>query len=84
MAIVTPCRSDMSPAGLSSGSHLSDGRIRLIMVKKCSQIHYLRFLASIPGKGAFIPAEDCRAASSFVSPFFSPKSKAVTVSQVLY
>lgn len=51
MAIVTPCRSDLSPSGLSSGSHLADGRIRLIMVKECSQIQYLRFLASIPGNG---------------------------------
>jgi len=39
-------------AGLSSGSHLADGRIRLIMVKECSQFQYLRFLASIPGSGA--------------------------------
>lgn len=51
MAIVTPCRSDLSPAGLSPHSHLADGRIRLVLVRKCSQIDYLRFLTSIPKTG---------------------------------
>lgn len=51
MAIVTSCRSDLSPAGLSPHSHLADGRIRLVLVRKCSQLDYLRFLASIPKSG---------------------------------
>jgi ceramide kinase len=51
MAIVTTCRSDQSTYGLSPYSHLADGRIHLVMVQKCSILHYLRFLASIPTQG---------------------------------
>ena len=51
MAVVTPCRSDLSPVGLSPGSHLADGRIRLILVRQCSHLDYLRFLISIPQTG---------------------------------
>ncbi|KAK9866560.1 hypothetical protein WJX84_009195 [Apatococcus fuscideae] len=51
MVIVSPCRSDMSPAGLSRYSHLSDGRITLVLVKRCSVLQYLRFMATIPYTG---------------------------------
>lgn len=51
MVVVTPCRSDLSPAGLSPGSHLADGRIRLVLVRRCSHLQYLGFLASIPRTG---------------------------------
>ena len=51
MVLVTPCRSDMSPAGLAPHAHLCDGRIQIILVKHCSQINYLRFLAAIPKTG---------------------------------
>ena len=51
MAIVTPCRSDQSTLGLAPFSHLSDGRIQLVLVKECSILQYLQFLASIPQSG---------------------------------
>ena len=51
MAIVTPCRSDQSTLGLAPYSHLSDGRIQLVLVKECSILQYLQFLASIPQSG---------------------------------
>ncbi len=51
MAIVTTCRSDLSPVGLSPHSHMADGHIRLVLVRKCSRLKYLRFLASIPKTG---------------------------------
>ena len=54
MVIVTPCRSDLSAAGLSPLSHLSDGRLTLALVRQCSILDYLRFLALIPRKGAAI------------------------------
>ncbi|DBA70237.1 TPA: hypothetical protein ACH3X2_012144 [Trebouxia sp. C0005] len=51
MAIVTPCRSDQSALGLSPYGHLSDGRIQMVLVHKCSVLKYLRFLAAIPRGG---------------------------------
>ena len=51
MAIVTPCRSDQSALGLSPYGHLSDGRIQMVLVHKCSVLQYLRFLAAIPRAG---------------------------------
>lgn len=51
MAVVSPCRSDRSALGLLPYGHLSDGRIHLIMVKKCSIAAYFRFLLSIPSGG---------------------------------
>lgn len=52
MAIVTPCRSDMSAGGLARTVHLSDGRLKLVLVKRCSVLQYLRLLARIPVLGA--------------------------------
>lgn len=51
MAVISPCRSDRSTLGLFPYSHLSDGRLHLILVKNCSILQYLRFLASIPLTG---------------------------------
>ena len=51
MAIVTPCRSDQSALGLSPYGHLSDGRIQMVLVHKCSVLQYLCFLAAIPRGG---------------------------------
>lgn len=51
MAVVTPCRSDRSTLGLSPFSHLADGRIHLVLVKDCSVLQYLKFMASIPVQG---------------------------------
>ena len=56
MAVVIPCRSDQSTLGLSPYGHLADGRLHLILVRNCSVLQYLRFLASIPQTGA-APAE---------------------------
>ena len=52
MLIVTPCRSDMSAAGLSRYAHLADGRLHLALVRACSVPQYLQFLALIPRMGA--------------------------------
>ena len=51
MAVVMPCRSDRSDSGLVPFAHMSDGRIHLILVRKCSTLQYLKFLASIPRSG---------------------------------
>ena len=51
MAIVTSCRSDMSPQGLSRNAHLADGRMHLVLVHKCSILQYLKFLSLIPTCG---------------------------------
>lgn len=41
---ILSCRCDQSPEGMSKHSHLSDGKITLIMVKMCSRLQFLRFL----------------------------------------
>ena len=51
MAVITPCRSDLSKHGLAPSGHLSDGQITLVMVRECSRVQYLRFLSSIPQTG---------------------------------
>ena len=51
MAVVMPCRSDRSDRGLAPYAHRADGRIHLILVRRCSALQYLRFLASIPQSG---------------------------------
>ena len=51
MAVVMPCRSDRSDSGLVPFAHMADGRIHLILVRKCSTLQYLKFLASIPRSG---------------------------------
>ena len=52
MVAVSPCRSDMSARGLAPWAHLADGRLTLMLVRDCSRLQYLRFLASIPRAGA--------------------------------
>ena len=51
MAIVTSCRSDMSPQGLGRHAHLADGWMHLVLVHKCSILQYLKFLSLIPTCG---------------------------------
>lgn len=51
MVVVTPCRSDRSTLGLLPYSHLNDGRLHVILIRSCSVLQYLRFLASIPQTG---------------------------------
>lgn len=53
MAIVTSCRSDMSPEGLSRNAHLADGRLHLVLVHQCSILEYLKFLSLIPTCGRY-------------------------------
>lgn len=52
MVVVTPCRSDRSTLGLLPYCHLNDGRLHLILIRDCSRLQYLKFLASIPVSGA--------------------------------
>ena len=54
MVVVTPCRSDRSTLGLLPYSHLNDGRLHVILIRSCSVLQYLRFLASIPQTGEFL------------------------------
>ncbi len=51
MAVVTPCRSDKSVSGILPHAHLSDGRIYLVLVSKCSRLDYLRFLIRLSSEG---------------------------------
>ena len=37
--------------GLAPFGHLADGRLHLVLVKACSRLQFLRFLASIPSQG---------------------------------
>ena len=52
MVAVTPCRSDMSAAGLAPGAHLCDGHAQLLLVRDVPRLTFLCFLASIPRGGA--------------------------------
>ena len=54
MVVVTPCRSDRSTLGLLPYSHLNDGRLHVILIRSCSVLQYLRFLASIPQRGTAV------------------------------
>lgn len=47
---ILSCRCDQSPEGMSKHSHLSDGKITLIMVKMCSRLQFLRFLIRLSKK----------------------------------
>ena len=42
---------DCAAQGLAPFGHLADGRLHLIIVRKCSRLQFLRFLASIPAQG---------------------------------
>ena len=51
MMVIIPCRSDKSKAGVCKYSHLSDGRIHLVMIKACSRWRYLQFLLRLSKEG---------------------------------
>lgn len=51
MCAVTPCRSDKSKGGVIPYAHLADGRLHLVMVKKCSRVQFLRFLVYMSSHG---------------------------------
>ena len=47
--------------GLAPFGHLADGRLHLVLVKACSRLQFLRFLASIPSRGGLVPPAEMRA-----------------------
>jgi hypothetical protein len=51
MVVVTPTRSDKSKAGIVPHAHLSDGRVHLVIVRKCTRFQFLRFLISLSRGG---------------------------------
>ncbi|KAL4423103.1 hypothetical protein ABPG77_004786 [Micractinium sp. CCAP 211/92] len=51
MLIVMPCRSDKTRSGMARFGHLADGRVKLVLVRKCSPLQYLRFLHSMSRHG---------------------------------
>jgi hypothetical protein len=51
MVVVTPTRSDKSKHGIVPHAHLSDGRLHLVIVRKCTRMQFFRFLLSLPRGG---------------------------------
>jgi ceramide kinase len=51
MLIVQPCRSDKTPYGMARYGHLNNGRFTLVLVRRCSPFHYLKFLATMSSSG---------------------------------
>ena len=51
MVVVTPTRSDKSKAGIVPHAHLSDGRLHLVIVRKCTRMQFFRFLLSLSRGG---------------------------------
>jgi ceramide kinase len=51
MLIVQPCRSDKTPHGMARYGHLNDGRFTLVLVRRCSPLNYLKFLATMSSSG---------------------------------
>ncbi|GLC35358.1 hypothetical protein PLESTB_000573200 [Pleodorina starrii] len=51
MCVVTPCRSDKSKRGIIPNGHLSDGRMYLVLVSRCSHLDFLRFLLRLSTRG---------------------------------
>lgn len=51
MVVVTPTRSDKTKGGLVPHAHIADGRMHLVIVRKCSRIQFFRFLLSLTRGG---------------------------------
>lgn len=51
MIVVTPTRSDKSKHGIVPHAHLSDGRLHLVIVRKCTRIQFFQFLLSLTQGG---------------------------------
>jgi diacylglycerol kinase family enzyme len=51
MVVVTPTRSDKSKSGIVPHAHLSDGRLHLVIVRKCTRMQFFRFLLSLSQGG---------------------------------
>ena len=46
-----PCISEKTRSGIVRFCHLADGQIKLVLVRKCSPLHYLRFLVDMSSRG---------------------------------
>ena len=53
MVIVSPCRSDKTRSGMARYGHLSDGRAKLVLVRRCGRLAYLRFLLQMASSGVY-------------------------------
>lgn len=51
MVVVTPTRTEKTKGGLVEHAHISDGRLNLVIVRKCSRIQFFRFLISLTRGG---------------------------------
>lgn len=51
MVVVTSTRSDKSKNGILPHAHMSDGRLHLVIVRKCSRVQFLRFLLGLSWRG---------------------------------
>jgi ceramide kinase len=51
MVIVQPCRSEKTPHGMARYAHLADGQLTLVLLRKSSPLHCLRFLATMSAVG---------------------------------
>lgn len=51
MIVVTPTRSDKSKHGIVPHAHLSDGRLHLVIVRRCTRWQFFRFLLSLTQGG---------------------------------
>ena len=49
--LLQPLKAAPGAQGLAPFGHLADGRLHLVLVKACSRLQFLRFLASIPSRG---------------------------------
>lgn len=54
MLIVMPCRSEKTRQGMARYGHLADGRLKLVLVKRCNAYQYLRFLMSMSATGGWV------------------------------
>ena len=51
MLICMPCRSEKTRAGMARYGHLADGCLKLVLVRRCSPLQYLRFLLAMSSQG---------------------------------
>lgn len=53
MVIISPCRSDKTQSGMARFAHLADGRAKLVLVRRCGRLAYLRFLLQMAAAGVY-------------------------------
>jgi diacylglycerol kinase family enzyme len=51
MVVVTPTRSDKLKAGIVPHAHLADGRLHIVIVRKCTRVQFFRFLLGLTHGG---------------------------------